>query len=194
MTHTNVYMYNQDMLLSTTTRNPKYDGLSVDPISYRKLQEDGFRYEMVDGVLKLAPSPFARHNRLQLRFVSALQNYFGSDFAGEIFTDVDVFFPDQGDVLRPDICLLLPENPADLSKWVEGIPDLVGEVHSSSTKLADLGRKSERYLLMGIKEYWLLDPESNRVSIRENRNGKWVFHSDNRSRLLPGFYFSSENK
>ncbi|PJZ77091.1 Uma2 family endonuclease [Leptospira neocaledonica] len=99
------------------------------------------------------------------------------------------FFPDGGDVLRPDISLLLPDNSADTRKWIEGTPDLIAEVLSFSTKAAYLGRKADRYLKLGVKEYWIIDPDSLKVEIWENKVDKWILYSDGKSRLFPGFQF-----
>ena len=43
--------------------------------------------------------------------------------------------------------------------WVEGkAPDFVMEVASPNTWKEDRGRKWQRYLSMGVREYWLFDP------------------------------------
>ena len=41
---------------------------------------------------------------------------------------------------------------------VQGAPDLVIEVLSPSTRRRDEGLKLERYELLGVQEYWMIDP------------------------------------
>lgn len=180
------------MSLVTFEVNPRYHKLRVDLDSYKNLEDDGFRYDMVDGILYVAPSPFYRHNSVQADFMFSLRTFLRNNSSIRIISDVDVFFPDGEDVLRPDISLLLPENPAQTEKWIEGIPDLIAEIHSPSTKKFDLGRKAERYLRLGVKEYWLLDPDLSTVQVWENSRGRWIKHKDGKSRLFLGFAFRFE--
>ncbi len=187
-----VFDYNLSMFAATPTHSrpePKYHGLQVDWDMYKNLEDDGCRYDMVDGVLYVASSPFFRHNTIQANFIFSLRTFLGAETQVKIVADVDVFFPDRGDVLCPDVTVLLPNNPADTNKWIEGVPDLVVEVHSTSTKFADLRRKADRYLKNGIKEYWLVDPDTMKVQVWENRGESWAKHKDNRSRLFFGFTF-----
>ncbi|TGM95950.1 Uma2 family endonuclease [Leptospira dzoumogneensis] len=189
MTNRYAYSYNRNMFAPTLENTPRYHKLRVDLESYKNLEDDGFRYDMVEGVLYVAPSPFYKHNSVQGDFIFSLRTFLKNDPLVKIISDVDVFFPDGGDVLRPDISLLLPDNSADTRKWIEGVPDLIAEVLSFSTKTADLGRKANRYLKLGVKEYWVLDPDSSRVEIWENKGDKWILYSDGKSRLFPGFQF-----
>lgn len=63
--------------------------------------------------------------------------------------------------------------------WEEGkAPDFVMEFSSKSTYKNDLGRKKTRYANMGVREYFLYDPERSYLSDslmgnRLNENGKY---------------------
>lgn len=177
------------MPTSASAIPPRYHGLSVDRESYKRLVNDGFRYDMVDGVLFLAPSPFYRHNENQFRFLSALSEFLGKRSGIRMVADVDLFLPDGEDVLCPDISVLLPENTADTNSWITGVPDLIAEVLSDSTRQRDTGTKAERYLQNGVREYWLLDPNRNRVQVWYNSGSSWKKSKTGNSRLFPGFRF-----
>ncbi|MFB5651900.1 Uma2 family endonuclease [Leptospira wolffii] len=168
---------------------PKYHGMSVDQALYKSLAPDGYRYDMVDGVLYVAASPFFRHNEIQFRFLSALSDFLGTGSSVRMVADVDVFLPDGGDVLCPDASVLLSDNPSDTSEWIEGVPDLVLEVHSPSTKHWDLGRKADRYLANGVREYWLIDPSDGKTQVWNSEFGVWKKSRSGKSRLFPGFSF-----
>ncbi len=45
-----------------------------------------------------------------------------------------------------------------------GVPDLVVEVLSPSTRTNDLGIKRERYMASGVRELWLVDPDARTVT------------------------------
>ncbi|EKB48982.1 hypothetical protein B879_02398 [Cecembia lonarensis LW9] len=75
-------------------------------------------------------------------------------------------------VVQPDICVV-----CDLEKLDErgcvGAPDLVVEVLSPGNKQLELQHKYEVYEESGIKEYWLVDPESQTLLIYTLVQGKY---------------------
>ena len=69
---------------------------------YASLPEDGRRYEVVDGVLYMSPSPRTAHQRAVLRVVVRLSQYVEASGLGEVFVapfDVELA-PDT--VVQPD--------------------------------------------------------------------------------------------
>ncbi|HEY9763504.1 MAG TPA: Uma2 family endonuclease [Trichocoleus sp.] len=78
--------------------------------------------------------------------------------------------PGQGAV-SPDLVLYLGENyprwqagqprRVDLTQWPS--PALVGEI-SDATLPTDLDEKKQLYALLGVPEYWVIDPASNPLS------------------------------
>ena len=62
-------------------------------------------------------------------------------------------------VVQPDIFVLCNENKqySKLNGWV-GIPDLVVEIVSPSTRKRDLYEKKEIYEEAGVREYWVVFP------------------------------------
>lgn len=67
-------------------------------------------------------------------------------------------------VVQPDICVVCDPDKLD-EKGCIGAPDLVVEILSPGNKQHELKRKYEVYEEAGIKEYWLLDPESQTLLI-----------------------------
>ncbi len=62
----------------------------------------------------------------------------------------------------------LPEGPPYYQLIVEGPPDVVVEILSPSTAYYDLIVKKEVYERVGVKEYWLLDPNRKTFEIYKN--------------------------
>ena len=149
---------------------------------------------MIDGVLYLAPSADFEHGEAGGEFYAELRAYLKRNALGRATLETDVMLPDGGDVLRPDGCFLLKENWHKKKRRIHGAPDLVWEALSDSTAERDLGEKSRRYLLCGVREYWLLDPRTRGLEVRyamPDQNGKpcWEtgFGPVRASRLLHGF-------
>ncbi|RME69479.1 MAG: Uma2 family endonuclease, partial [Nitrospirae bacterium] len=64
---------------------------------------------------------------------------------------------------------------ADIVKTdgVYGPPDLVVEILSPSTAAYDLREKFQVYERTGVKEYWIVDPEANRLTQYNNKSGQF---------------------
>lgn len=73
---------------------------------------------------------------------------------------MDVAFGDR--VLQPDV-LVLPHAPSPSVHPVDVTPVLVAEVSSPSTRAHDLLRKRRIYEEAGVREYWFVDLEGDRV-------------------------------
>ena len=129
------------------------------------LPDDGRRWEIIEGVLHEMPGPSWMHQLLVaglLRFWFGIADSVGATVVG---SPVDVFFPGASPV-QPDILLLLPSNPATVSKrGLEGAPDLVVEILSPSTRGHDALTKRALYARAGVREYWLVDPDSRTVEV-----------------------------
>jgi len=152
---------------------PSYLGMKVSREVYLDLKEDGYKYDMVDGFLVLSPSAKYGHGKCQARFIGILSEYLQKIPIGEVVAEVDIFLPDGGDVLRPDITFILNENLGIVQGHIHGVPDLVCEVLSEATEKRDLGVKAERYLSNGVKEYWILDPRNQTTQVWFNQKTKW---------------------
>jgi Uma2 family endonuclease len=133
---------------------------------YAAMQDDGQRYEIVDGVLYMTPSPSGSHQATVGEFFAYLRIYvqlaglgrvFMAPFDVELATDV---------VVQPDVFVLLN---AGLEKYTEkriiGAPDLVVEVASPSTTTYDRHNKYVAYTQARVPEYWIADPIAHTVEV-----------------------------
>ena len=70
---------------------------------------------------------------------------------------------DRGAVVVPDLFAALrappPKNRLSYKLWQYPTPDLVVEMLSDSTSKADICPKRNTYAHIGVREYWLFDPE-----------------------------------
>jgi len=169
---------------------PRYAGLRVTREEYLDLEDDGFLYDMIEGVLYVTPSGSYEHGGACGEFYFFLRLYLKRNNLGTITQETDVLLPDGGDVLRPDLSFILHENRKIIKVHIHGAPDLICETLSDSTAKRDLGIKAERYLSNGVKEYWIVDPRDKSMQVWCNSAGRiWEKRTGSvlESRLLPGF-------
>jgi Uma2 family endonuclease len=161
---------------------------------YAALPDDGNRYEIIDGVLYMAPSPDAAHQHITLWISIHLALYVEeTNQSGNVFTaplDVKLF---QDTVVQPDVLVILNEHKERISKHVIGAPDLVVEVLSSRTERYDRQQKQHIYACAGVAEYWIVDPTKKDVEVLvlegENYLSTAIFSGNQilQSKLLPDF-------
>jgi len=134
------------------TLEPKlqYEDLAHTP-------DDGRRYELLDGVLTVTPSPSPLHQRVSKRLHRRLEAYFEARHLGEVFyAPVDVLLGTH-DVVVPDLVVVTA--PAQITdRAIEGAPTLLVEILSPSTRRRDRQIKAGRYAAQGVPHYWIVDP------------------------------------
>ena len=134
-------------------------------------------YEIIEGEKFMAPSAGAYHNKVMGGLYTIIGMYLHNNKLGYIFTDsLDVHLPD-GNLFKPDLIVIKKENAAIIN-WqsgIRGVPDMVVEVLSRSTRKKDLTIKKDIYESNGVKEYWIIDPSSKTVDVYILRDGKFIF-------------------
>lgn len=120
----------------------------------QSLPEDGLRYEIIDGLLLVSPSPAPLHQRMVLRVARLLEDVCPADC--EVFASPLAWEPDEETSLEPDV--LVMRNADVTPKRLTGDPLLVVEVLSRSSRGKDRALKFERYQRGGIPQYWIVDP------------------------------------
>ena len=160
---------------------------------YASLPDDGQRYEIVNGVLVMAPAPDGPHQDAVLRIAHYLLVHI--EFAGLGKVRVAPFDVELSskNVFQPDVFIVLNAHLSRMQKKkMIGAPDLVVEVLSESTARLDREIKPKQYALYGVPEYWLIDPVGRTVEIFRVREGAYelaaalAYHDKLESPLFPG--------
>jgi len=172
--------------LSTQTHRLTYE-------EYLKTPEIKARFDIVDGVMTIAPTPTVAHQRILGKLFSKLHQFVSGQQLGEVlFAPVDVII--RREPLRtrqPDLLFVTNEHASILGDQVEGPPDLVVEILSPSNTRSDLEAKLSDYATLGVGECWLVSPEARSVEILGLTEGVWVrlgisgLGEQVRSRVLP---------
>lgn len=179
----------------TGTDGPRYRGLRMRADEYSNLSEDGYRYELVDGVIQLSPSATPLHQLVAAEIVSQLAACNRRRKVGTFLFEVDVQIrkrPDGRDlVYRPDIVFYCTGRLPRVPKRLTLVPDLVVEIISPDSRRYDQETKKNDYERAGVKEYWLIDPERGEMSFFRLLNRRFVAMPPTRTKLkseaVPGF-------
>jgi Uma2 family endonuclease len=132
---------------------------------YMSAPEDK-RYQLLDGEMILAPSPTSRHQTISAALFAALRQFIASHNLGRVwYALLDVVLSDH-DVAQPDILFVSNARSAIITEAnIQGGPDLVVEILSPSSEQYDRGYKQALYGRHGVREYWIVDPESETVDV-----------------------------
>lgn len=164
---------------------------------FRRFPNDGRRHELINGEHAVTASPNKRHQRLSIRLIVSLGVFLEANPIAELFHApfdcVFSFF----DVVEPDLLVVTNDQREILTKRnVRGAPALLIEILSPSSVARDKRTKRALYERVGVKEYWVIDPDTDCVSVsRRGANGKFSFpetlaaaNADRlTTKLLPGF-------
>jgi len=138
---------------------------------YSELPEDGKRYEVIDGVLYMSPSPRSIHQALSKHLQFLL---FGLEQAGHgwVFdAPMDVIMPGATPV-QPDLVFVgVAQRHILTPKNIQGVPDLLVEILSPGGGRYDRITKLNKYAGCGVPHYWILDPEARTLEILRFENG-----------------------
>ena len=137
---------------------------------YEKLPE-GAPFELINGDLVREPAPVPYHQSILLELSFAMlawvkkHNY----TPGHLYpAPVDVVLSEYN-VVQPDLVFVATDSRSRVGeKRIEGPPDLVVEILSPSNALIDLWEKRLLYEQFGVREYWIVDPQRQRVEVYEN--------------------------
>lgn len=134
---------------------------------YKLLPGDGYRYEILDGDMVREPAPRPMHQIVSGNLFAVLRQFVLDHGLGLVLhAPVDVVLSDIN-VLEPDL-IYIARQQADLltEDNVSGAPALVVEVLSPSTRQRDLTVKRRIYERFGVKEYWIVDPDSRTIEMQ----------------------------
>ena len=124
------------------------------------------RYELLNGELIMAPAPLTDHQYVLGNLYLAVRLFVDAGDLGVVYiSPTDVMLSDV-DVVQPDLLFVSHARAHIITREnIQGAPDLVVEVLSSSTATRDETVKRTLYARCGVKEYWLVDPDTRTVRV-----------------------------
>ena len=129
-------------------------GLPLTRADLDAMPDDGHRYELIDGVLVVSPSPSGRHQDAVLELAVRLRSA-SPDGLWVMIAPFDVALGEDT-VMIPDV---LVARTSDLTDRDLPLPPVLAvEVLSPSTRRFDLMTKRSRFVSAGTPSYWAVDP------------------------------------
>ena len=138
------------------------------------MPDDGHRYELIDGVLIVSPSPATVHQRASMR-LSVLLSSACPEEAETLAAPYDVVLA-EGTVIQPDIIVALTLDLTDRN--LPGPPLLAVEVLSPSTRGIDLLLKKDRLARAGCPHYWVVDPDEPSITAWTLTGGEYMLAAE----------------
>lgn len=149
----------------------QYGGKKVSYEEFIEISEKStLRMELINGEIYLLASPNINHQEMLGRLYLIFNKYFEGKSCRVFLAPFDVTLKKKDfkefDVVQPDVIVIcdLPGNVTGKKKYT-GVPALVLEILSESTRSKDMIEKLNTYMLSGVKEYWIVDDRQENLLI-----------------------------
>lgn len=126
---------------------------------------EGTRAELIDGVIyDMAPSPLRIHQEISMELSAKIFNYIKNNKGiCKVYTAPFDVKLSENTVVIPDISVIC--DPSKLTdKGCSGAPDWIIEIVSSNA-IHDYLVKLNLYQSYGVREYWIVDPKKQSVTV-----------------------------
>lgn len=145
--------------------------------------DEGDRAELLDGALVMMAPPTRVHQEISVELTRQLANFlegktcrvYHAPFAVRLFEQDGDTPENVKTVVEPDISVVCDPDKLD-GKGCKGAPDVVMEILSPSTQRHDRLVKLELYQRAGVREYWIVDPDSRTVQVFLLEHGSVLPH------------------
>jgi len=138
------------------------------------------KIEMIDGVIYMMSEPSRRHQKVSRELTLELGNFLRGKTC-ELYVDPFMVRLNKDTVVHPDISIICDKNKLN-DRGCIGAPDLIIEILSPSNAGHDIFTKYNQYLKAGVKEYWIVDPHKNTITVyilkNDDYNAQLYFDKD----------------
>ena len=145
---------------------PKMQTVTHTSKQYWNLPE-GQRAELIDGHLYAMAPPGRIHQKLEGELYYIIKDYIKSNngscdiYPAPFAVNLDA---EDKNWVEPDISVICDPNKLT-DRGCTGAPDWIVEIISPRTSSHDYIRKLNLYAKAGVKEYWIIDPRTEKVFV-----------------------------
>lgn len=135
---------------------------------------DGQRAELIDGQMYMMAPPLRIHQKLVSELTQFIGHYIKSKHRNcDIYPAPFAVFlnKDNKNYVEPDISVICNKDKLD-ERGCNGAPDWIIEIISPSTQQMDYGLKLFKYRSAGVREYWIVNPQTCIVNVFDFENEK----------------------
>jgi len=140
--------------------------------------DDDKRRELIDGVPYLMSAPNRMHQEISRNLLVQLVEILKGKPCKVYHAPFDVRLnADTLDntVVQPDLLIVCDHSKLDKA-GCKGAPDMVVEILSPSTSRHDRILKFKTYKKSGIREYWIIDPDTSILDVHILKDGDYIIH------------------
>jgi Uma2 family endonuclease len=128
--------------------------------------EDRSHYELIGGHLFMVPPPDPPHGSIDARLNKSLMRFLlKRNLSGEVQHPREPIYKDDGTYLEPDMMYVSDELKNRMGRKRTSA-DIVFEYVSRSNAVYDRTTKAHTYLMLGVRELWLIDPATVTIEVR----------------------------
>ncbi len=155
-------------LTENPIENPPEKKIWTDA-EFMALNEDGHRYEIVNGELIDMGNSGAKHGYVCSILMICLGGYVLQQKLGAMFDSSTAFKMKSGNKRSPDISFVAKERLQGLEElpdgFLEGAPDLAVEILSPSNTVEEIYNKLVEYFENGSRLVWVVNPKEHYVLV-----------------------------
>ncbi len=157
--------YKHEEVIKEGAPDYSYHNIEMTYEEFMEMYEntDG-RFEYLNRVVYALASPSHIHQHIIMQIVGEFYNYFKDKKCKPYVAPYDVYFEtsETKDVVQPDLFVMCDQENIRNDRYY-GVPSLIIEVLSPSTRNKDLVKKLNLYLKAGVIEYIIIDPKNENV-------------------------------
>ena len=139
--------------------------------------DDGERWELIDGyAYAMSPAPSWIHQSYSMALLLKIGAFLEGKPCMVFHAPFDVRLNAESyddTVVQPDIVVICDKSKISGTGCI-GAPDMVIEILSPSTAAHDRFLKFRTYLRAGVREYWIVDPDTKTVTVHILKNGEYT--------------------
>lgn len=128
---------------------------------------EGQRAELIDGEVYMMAEPGRIHQRIVMELSFKIRDYIGRNHGDcEIYSSPFAVYLNADDkiYLEPDISVICDKDKLT-EEGCKGAPDWIIEIVSPSSRPMDYNKKLFKYRTAGVREYWIVDPEKQQITV-----------------------------
>lgn len=128
---------------------------------------EGVHAELIDGQIYYQACPSRLHQKIVHQLSYEIEHYIrGKQGECEVYVAPFAVFPygDDSHYVEPDVSVICDKDKLD-DRGCNGAPDWIIEILSPSNANHDSVRKLRLYKAVGVREYWIVDPENKMVVV-----------------------------
>ena len=140
--------------------------------------EPGHAYELARGVIEVVDIPGGTHAEI-LDTIHQRLAEFRAAHPGVVSMMASgggsrLEAPSVASERHPDLTVYLSPRPAVEPPWATWIPEIVIEIVSKGGEKRDYEDKRQDYLIVGVTEYWIVDPQKRTMLALTRHENRWT--------------------